>query len=173
MWHANGTRLRSGGRTRENAVSAGREAKDIWSGLLFVAFGAAAIAIALIQGYEIGVARKMGPGYFPIWIGGILCVLGSVLAVRGFVRSGTAVGAIAWRPMFLVTAGTILFGAIVNWAGLFPATALLVLISAYASQKFTPVHGVLLALGLAAFSVLVFNIGLGVSLPIMPHVLGR
>ena len=152
-----------------------RDPRDFWSGLLFLAFGAAAMAIALWQGYDIGTPRKMGPGYFPIWLGGILSVIGLALAVRGLVRPGAEVpfGRLAWRPLALVTVGTLVFGLSVDYVGLAPAVAALVLITAYASDRFRLAWAVPLALGLALFSVLVFIKGLGVALPIMPHILGR
>ncbi len=40
-----------------------RNLRDLLAGLLFVAFGVAALVIS--QAYEIGAASRMGPGYFP------------------------------------------------------------------------------------------------------------
>ncbi len=146
--------------------------KDLWTGLLFIGFGVVAIAIALAGGYDIGTARKMGPGYFPIWIGGALCVIGALLALQATVSAGPPIGRFAVKPLALVTLGSALFGAIVTWLGLAPAIVLLVLIGALASSQFSLVYAVPLAVGLAAGSVLVFVKGLGLPIPVMPHVLG-
>ena len=40
-----------------------RNPKDFWAGLVYIAFGVAAILIALK--YPVGSAGRMGPGYFP------------------------------------------------------------------------------------------------------------
>ena len=51
-----------------------RNPKDFWAGVLFVAFGTAAIVIA--PSYPLGTAARMGPGYFPRMLGILLIVLG-------------------------------------------------------------------------------------------------
>lgn len=149
-----------------------RNPKDFWSGLLFLGLGAAFILVALLGEYEIGSARKMGPGYFPIWLGGALCVVGLVLTWRGLATFGAPIGKLAVAPAALVTLGTLLFGVLTNFAGLAPAIFLLVLVSAYASIHFRLRYAIPLALGLSAASVLIFVKGLGIAVPIMPHVLG-
>lgn len=146
--------------------------KDFWAGLLFLGIGVAAIAIALAGGYELGSARKMGPGYFPVWLGGALAVTGLLLTGKGVVAQGAPLGRWALLPLTLVTLGTVAFAAIVNVAGLAPAIVVLVLVSSLASVQFSLRWAVPLALGLAIVSVLVFIKGLGVAVPVMPHLLG-
>ena len=146
--------------------------RDFWTGLLFLGIGAAAIALALAGGYELGTARKMGPGYFPVWLGGGLALTGLVLTGKGVLASGTPLGHWAPKPLALVTLGSLLFAAIVNVGGLAPAIVALVLVSAFASERFQLRWAVPLALGLAVASVLVFVKGLGIAVPIVPHLLG-
>ena len=45
-----------------------KSAQDFWTGLAFTAFGA--FTVALAQGYDLGRAARMGPGYFPTILGG-------------------------------------------------------------------------------------------------------
>lgn len=149
-----------------------RNPKDFWAGLLFLGIGGAFIAVALAGGYELGSARRMGPGYFPVWLGGGLSLTGLMLAWRGLATSGAPIGRWALMPLGLVTLGTILFGLIVNVAGLAPAIVVLVLLAAFASIHFRVSQAIALAVGLAAISVLVFIKGLGITVPVMPHVLG-
>ena len=60
--------------------------KDVWAGLMLIAIGAAAIFIA--RNYPFGTALRMGPGYFPVVLGGLLIVFGlSVLAHRACARA--------------------------------------------------------------------------------------
>ena len=48
--------------------------KDVWAGLMLIGIGAAAIVLA--RDYPFGTALRMGPGYFPIVLGGLLIVFG-------------------------------------------------------------------------------------------------
>ena len=56
------------------------------SGLIFVAFGVAAIVLG--SAYPLGTAARMGPGYFPRILGiGLLIVLGAALVTARAARS--------------------------------------------------------------------------------------
>jgi len=57
--------------------------KDFWAGVMFVAFGAAFMAVS--QNYSMGTAVRMGPAYFPTVLGGMLIVLGAAVLFRAFV----------------------------------------------------------------------------------------
>ena len=57
-----------------------RHPKDFYAGLLFIAFGIAAIVIG--SNYALGTAARMGPGYFPRILGILLVTLGAILALR-------------------------------------------------------------------------------------------
>ena len=48
--------------------------KDVWAGLMLIAIGAAAIFVA--RSYPFGTALRMGPGFFPVVLGGLLIVFG-------------------------------------------------------------------------------------------------
>ena len=50
--------------------------QDFWSGILFISFGILALVIA--RDYPIGEARRMGPGFFPTYIGIALLILGII-----------------------------------------------------------------------------------------------
>ena len=59
-----------------------RNGKDFWAGLMFAGFGLAFMLTAL--GYRMGAAVRMGPGYFPVVLGGLLAVLGAAILLRSF-----------------------------------------------------------------------------------------
>jgi hypothetical protein len=149
-----------------------RNPKDFWAGLLFLAIGAFAAVIVFASDYELGSARKMGPGYFPIWISSGLMLLGAILAFKSFATYGPAMGTWAIKPLVLITLGTVIFAAIVNFAGLAPAIFLLVVVASLSSIHFRLSWSLPLAAGLSVASVLVFVKGLGIAVPVMPHVLG-
>jgi hypothetical protein len=142
-----------------------RNPKDFWSGLIFVLFGLAAILIG--QDYMMGTAGRMGPAYFPTILGSLLTIIGLIAIVRSMLTAGVALEKFAVREVSLIIAATLLFGVLVRGAGLVVAVVALVLLSAYASKKFRLLPSVLLAAGSAAFSVLVFIVGLGLPMPII------
>ena len=55
--------------------------KDFWSGVMFIAFGLAFAGFA--QEYDMGTAQRMGPAFFPTILGGLLVLLGAVIAIKG------------------------------------------------------------------------------------------
>lgn len=145
-------------------MSAIRNPKDFWAGLIYLVAGLAAVHIA--QDYAMGSAVRMGPGYFPKVLGSVLALIGLIALVRSFLRPGEAIGRLAWRETLLVLGATFLFGLLVRGAGLAISLLVLVTVSAYASRQFRWRPTLFLAFGLALFSVLVFIKGLGIPLPL-------
>ena len=76
------------------------------------------------------------------------------------------------HTVVLILVAVLLFGFLVRGAGLIPAALVLILMSAYASPKFTWGASILLAIGLAVFAVLVFVKLLGLPMPILGPWLG-
>ena len=142
-----------------------RNEKDFWIGVVYVAFGSAAIIVS--RNYGMGTALKMGPSYFPTILGGFLIVIGVISLIRSFIKPGSPFGAFAVKGLLLITASIILFGFIVRGAGLVIALPLLVIISSCASIRFRWKYSLVLAVGLTIFCILVFLKGLGVPLPIL------
>jgi putative tricarboxylic transport membrane protein len=138
-----------------------RNARDLLAGLLFIAFGAAFLVAA--QNYEPGSARRMGPGYFPVVLSLVLIGIGLATVARGWLVPGAPVRDVAGKALALVTAAIVLFGLLVQGAGLAAAVVALVLVSALASRRFRPLPSLVLALALAAFSIAVFVRGLGLQ----------
>ncbi len=147
-----------------------RNPKDFWTAVIYIGIGLGALFLA--RDFGMGTALKMGPGYFPGVLAGILTLIGVVSLFRSFVRPGEPVGAFALRAMALVIGATLLTGFLVRNAGLVIALPLLVLISAYASIKFRLPSAIALAVGLTVFCVLVFVKGLGIPLPVFGPWLG-
>ena len=59
--------------------------KDVWAGVMLITIGAAAILVA--RNYPFGTALRMGPGFFPVILGGLLIVFGLTILAVGL-RSG-------------------------------------------------------------------------------------
>lgn len=140
-----------------------RNARDLLAGCLFLIFGVAFLVFA--QDYHLGSARRMGPAYFPVVLSLLLIVIGMATVARGLLVPGTPVRDVAGKALALVTAAVVMFGLLVQGAGLGLATVALVLVSAFASRSFGLLPALLLALTLAAFCILVFIVGLGLPFP--------
>lgn len=54
---------------------------DLVGGILLIGVGGAASAVA-VQSYPLGSLSRMGPGMFPAIMGGVLAVLGLLLALQ-------------------------------------------------------------------------------------------
>jgi hypothetical protein len=147
-----------------------RHPKDFWIGFIFLFFGLAAIIIG--RDYAMGSAGRMGPAYFPSLLGALLSLVGLIGVIRSFVRVGEPVGKFHIKDIVLILLAVVLFGFLMRGAGLVPAALVLVLMSAYASPKFTWGPSLLLAIGLAVFAVVVFVKLLGLPMPILGPWLG-
>jgi hypothetical protein len=142
-----------------------RNARDVLAGCLFLIFGLAFLYVA--QDYQLGSARRMGPAYFPVVLSLVLIAIGLATVARAFLVAGPPIRDVAGRALALVTAGVVLFGTLVQGAGLGIATVVLVLVSAAASRRFQPLSTIVLALALTAFCILVFVTGLGLPFPVL------
>jgi hypothetical protein len=143
-----------------------RSPKDFVAGLMFIAIGVAAIVIA--SNYTLGTAARMGPGYFPRILGILMIALGSVLALRSLRLHGSPIPGWRWRPVVVVLGSTIVFGLIVNFAGLVLSTILLIVMASAASHEFRPKEAVISGILLAMLAVGVFVIGLKLQIGIWP-----
>ncbi|MFZ1983313.1 MAG: tripartite tricarboxylate transporter TctB family protein [Desulfatitalea sp.] len=142
-----------------------RSGKDFWTGVIYILIGSAAFIIS--RDYGMGTAMKMGPAYFPTVLGVLLMVVGIISVVRSFFRSGSPIGTVAWKGLILIVASTLLFGMIVRGAGLIIALPLLVIVSAFASDRFSWKYALAEAALISVFCILIFVKGLGVPLKIL------
>jgi hypothetical protein len=143
-----------------------RHPKDFYAGLIFIAFGIAAIVIG--SNYALGSAARMGPGYFPRILGIALIVLGAALSLRALSIKGDRVPKFHWRPTLVVLGSVTLFGYIVNYAGLVLSTIILIVLSSAASPEFRFKEAVISGVLLSILVVCVFVLGLKLQLPIWP-----
>jgi hypothetical protein len=140
--------------------------KDILSGLIFVAFGAAFGYAAI--GYPLGTAFRMGPGYFPLVLASLLAVLGVAILVKGVTAAAadTPIGPIPWRGAIFILGALVYFGATVRGLGLVLALFGAAFLSALASRHNGPLAALAIAGALTAACVVIFHYGLGVTVPL-------
>ena len=138
---------------------------DFWAGIIYIAFGVTALVAA--RDYGMGTALRMGPGYFPSMLAGLLTLIGIVSAIRGLRGKVDKVNGISLRGMILIAGPIVLFAMLLRGAGLLIALPVLVVTSSYASAHFNLLRSLLLAAGLTAFCSIVFIKGLGIPMPLL------
>lgn len=108
--------------------------EDFWAGMMFIGFGA--LAIWLSTDYPMGTASRMGPGYFPTWLGAGMTALGIAISVVSFRTVGNGIGKWAWKPIVLLSAGFMIFGWAIDHIGFVAATGILTVLGAAAGREF-------------------------------------
>ncbi len=141
---------------------------DITAGMLFILFGGWFCASSLL-GLSFGSAFRMGPGFFPAVVGGLLLTLGFVIAIKGWVAANGMVdlATVPWRAVVLFPVGLILFGAAMRPLGMVIALLVLCFCSSLAVKGMKLSRAVLLSLAITALCIAVFSVGLGLNLPLI------
>lgn len=145
---------------------------DFWSGLMLAVVGLVALLIA--RDYPMGTVLRMGSGYFPTILSGLLIVFGVVLMLRAVNTSESIEGGLSLRALIILPTALCLFGYLLDRAGFIPAMLVIIFGSALAGREFRFLEVLGLAVGLTAASVLIFIIGLGLPYPlyVMPKIPG-
>lgn len=154
--------------------------KNFWGGIIFAVIGATFALIAkgipslsFMQGYAMGTPARMGPAFFPFWLGLLLFVLGLVIAFNGMRErggEGSAFPRFHWKPIILVLGAVVLFGAIMKPIGMLLAGVVLIVVASYGSATFELKRSVILGVSLSIFCALVFVWGLKLPIPLCPDI---
>lgn len=138
--------------------------RDLLSGLVFIAFGLAFGYASL--NYSIGTAFRMGPGYFPLMLAGILVFLGIVILVQSFFAGADELPLerTPWLGLVLILGGLIFFGLTVRGLGLAPSLFITTFMSAFASRKTGFIGALIIATVLVVLCMLIFVVALGLPL---------
>ena len=157
--------------------------KDFWSGVMFFVIGALFALVAkglklgdsvLIAGYAMGTPARMGPAFFPFWLGVILMALGLIIAIIGMRTEGGEEARFPrfhWRPILFILGAVILFGVILKTVGMLVAGMLLVFVASMGNpHDFRVRPTIFLGLGLVIFCALVFVWGLRLPIPLCPDI---
>jgi hypothetical protein len=140
--------------------------RDFWAGILFIVTGI--LFMVLSRQYQLGTAAKMGPGYFPTILGGLMAVLGLLVLLPSFKGPKVEVGKIDTRMILFVLVAVAVFAFALPKLGMIVAVFLLILISSLASHEFNLKTTLISAVVLLAFSWLVFVKGLELQFPFLP-----
>jgi len=142
-----------------------RNNKDFWAGMMFLWTGAGAMFVA--RHYPFGTTLSMGPGYYPMVLGGMLILFGLVITFRGLRRNEKMQGPWSLRALIVLPLSIVAFGILMKPAGFIPALAVLVFVSAASGREFRFKEVLLLAVFLIVLSVGLFIWGLGLPYPLI------
>jgi hypothetical protein len=147
--------------------------KDFWSGVMFICCGLFFALFALK--YDFGTAQRMGPAYFPTMLGGLLAVLGVIIALKGLARTerDSKVEKFNFKEVGWVLGSVTLFGILLVPAGAMIAIFVLVVISMMGSHEFHWKEVLILSVAMAIMVYMVFIWGLGVTIPVWPAFMNR
>lgn len=148
--------------------------KDHLGALMLIALGAAVLVLGL--GYRTGNLNRMGAGFIPVVLGGLLIAVGIAIGVTA-AAPGRAMlnplpgdghhgGAPEWRGWACILGGVVAFVVLGRWGGLVPATFASVFVSALGDRQNTWRGAAVLAALVTVFCVIVFHFGLSLQLPL-------
>jgi hypothetical protein len=156
--------------------------KNFWGGVLFIVIGGMFALIAkglrlgdnvLLAGYAMGTPARMGPGFFPFYLGLMLVILGMIIASTGLKHHGGDDGRVEkfhWGPILYVLLSVVMFGLLLKPIGMLLAGLLLVIGASLGSHEFKLKNVVILGLALTVFCAFVFVGGLKLPIPLCPDI---
>jgi putative tricarboxylic transport membrane protein len=110
---------------------------------------------------------RMGPGYFPSMLGGLLVLFGVYVMIVGLRKGEKIAVHCSLRALIVLPLSLIAFGVLMTHAGFIPAMAALILGSASAGREFKVLEVLLLTVILTGLSVAIFIWGLGLPYPLI------
>jgi hypothetical protein len=137
--------------------------QDFGAGILFMLIGIAGIYFG--KDLAFGSSARMGPGYFPTIVSFLIVALGVVVGLRSIAIDGPSIERVQLRPLLMILASILAFGALIDRVGLAISGIALTLIAAYARRDVDLKETLALGAGMAVFTIVVFVYALGQPLP--------
>ena len=145
-----------------------RNQRDFGAGIMYMVIGLFFTFIA--TQYPMGTAAKMGPGYFPFYLGILMVLLGLFVAIKAFSAKAAieSIPKFNWKIIAQITGAVVLYGLLLPRMGFLVAVVVLVFVSASASKEFTWKGTAINAAFLVTFTYSVFVLGLKLQFPLLP-----
>lgn len=137
--------------------------QDFWAGIMFLGLGI--LAVYLARDYPIGRAMRMGPGYFPTYLGWLMIIVGSIVGGRSFFRDPTEEEVTTkWAivPLALMPASVAVFAVLIDTVGLVIAVLAMLVLANASIKNFRPIEFTVNFVVLLCIAIFVFQKGLGV-----------
>jgi Tripartite tricarboxylate transporter TctB family len=129
--------------------------KDLIAGLIFIILGT--VLFFASQNYDIGSARRMGPGYFPALLGLLLVGLGLAAFVKGLrAKTSDPLPHHQLTPLLMIFLSIVSFAFFIERAGLVVASTFCIAFACYRRLLTKPIELLIIFLGLTVFNVVVF-----------------
>jgi putative tricarboxylic transport membrane protein len=126
---------------------------------------------AIVQGstYRTGTLNQMGPGFFPVAVGGILALVGVAIIINERIagrRQSKEPLFPGWRAWFYIGLSIAAFDVLGRYGGLVPASFAIVFISALADRQNNVAKALVLALTMTGVSIVIFWWALQIQFPL-------
>ena len=142
--------------------------RDFLAGMLFLLIGGIGFYVAL--SYSFGSLQRMGPGYFPRVLSGILIAFGAVTLLRGLKSGARVQGTWGWFPLLMLSVALVSFGFLMEHVGMIPALVVMFFAAAYAGKeaRFLEVLGLTVIMCIAATAIFIWGLKLPYELYKIP-----
>jgi hypothetical protein len=137
--------------------------QDLGAGAVFIAIGVAGIVFG--NHLPMGTSARMGPGYFPMLLSGLIILVGLITGARGLTVAGPPIDRIHLRPLVFILGAIVASGYLLSWVGLLLTSLTVTLLAAYARRDAKLLETLLLGAGVGLFAILVFVYALNQPLP--------
>ena len=142
-----------------------KKPQDLGAAILFILLGC--ICLWFGRDYRYGTLARMGPGFFPIILSWLLIGFGIVIGALAFsFNEGPKIGRTNWRGLLTVIIGIILFGALINSAGLLVTAFVVPLVAAFATPEVRRKEALVLSVLVSIACVAIFVYGLRQPIPV-------
>ena len=138
--------------------------QDLGAALVFISIGLAGLYFG--KDLTFGTTSQMGPGFFPTWINFLILAIGVGVGLKALATEGPRIEPFQVRPILFIVAAILIFGFLIKAVGLALSASLMTIFAAYARRGAKVTEAILLAVGLAVFSVIVFVYILGQAVPV-------
>lgn len=146
--------------------SARGDRPDLLTAAIYVGVGA--LGLWAGRGLDFGSLASMGPGFVPTIICWLLIGIGLWVGVLGLRRAHEPIEPVKLRPILVITTAIVGFAYVASTLGFVAATLFLIVLGSLAEREVRMVETLLLAIGLSIFGALVFVVGLGVQIRLLP-----
>jgi len=137
--------------------------QDFWAGVMFLGLGI--LAVYLSKDYPLGRAMRMGPGYFPTYLGWAMIIIGAIVGGRSFFKDpGPDDVTTKWAvvPLALMPASVAVFAVLIDTVGLVIAVLSMLVLANASIKNFRPIEFTVNFVVLLCIAIFVFQKGLGV-----------
>jgi len=132
---------------------------------ILVAIGLSGFVLGL--DYDFGSARRMGPGYFPVVLSGLLVLLALIEGISAILKKEQQHETpVDWRPLIAILVAVAAFAITIAYFGLIPAFLVVIGISSLAQPSYGWKPALILSLVTCVGAWLLFSQLLGMTLPL-------